>query len=113
MKTHIIISAFVLFSFSSFASNTKPAAFEKSVLVESEMNDILEHVLDVNEKQLISQLEKKNKIIIVDSNFNKIVEGSLNESGKLVGQNSIKSLINRSNFIVEIHNVSFYLLEKK
>lgn len=113
MKTHILISAFILFSISSFASNTKTESQKNWILQESEMNEILNHVLDLNEKQVVSQIEITNKIIIMDSNFDKVREVNLNEDGEQNNQNTLRPLINRSHFIAEIHNVSFYMLEKK
>lgn len=82
------------------------------VLPQTEMSSILDEVLDIPEYNFVSQLEKINKVIIMDKDFNKIREAFLDKDQNTNNQSMLQPFINRSQFITKVHNVSYYVLEK-
>ena len=78
MKTTALLTLTLLLNISTFAYNPKTEIFETQDVQQIEMKEILNKVLDVDENSFISQLEKKNRVIIIDKNFNKIGEETVN-----------------------------------
>ncbi len=113
MKIIILLTASLILSVSVYASNSNAEVKDSQVLPQTEINDILNKVLDVDEYKFVSQLQKQSKIIIMDENFNKIREDYLDKEENLNNQSMIQPFIYRSQFIAKVHNVSYYMLEKK
>lgn len=113
MKILVFFSIAFLLSYSINAINPLAKTYEKNETTELEINDILNEIMDVNENQLLSQLHKKNKIIILDEVFNKIREEYIDDIENINSRSILVPIIYRSEFIIKVHNVSYYMLEKK
>jgi len=113
MKILVFFSIAFLLSNSINTINPHDKTYEKNEATELEINDILNEIMDVNENRLVSQLREKNKIIILDADFNKIREEYIDDIEKINSRSILVPVIYRSEFIIRVHNVSYYLLEKK
>lgn len=113
MKTITLLSLGLLINFSLYSYNPVPDTNEKSEIQQIEFNRILDDVLDVDESRFVAQLEKRHKIVIIDENFNKIREESVDKAENLTKQSMLVPIIYRSQFITKLQNVSYYMLEKK
>ena len=56
---------------------------------------------------------EKFKIIIMDSEFNKIRVESVEKIEDIYNQSTLVPIIYRSEFVTKIHNVSYYILQKE
>ena len=113
MKTITLLSLGLLISFSLYSYNPVPGTNDKSEIQQIEFNEILDDVLDIDENRFVAQLEKQNKIVIIDNDFNKIREESVDKVENLTRQSMLVPIIYRSQFITKLHNVSYYMLEEK
>ena len=112
MKTIPLLFFLLLFCFTLHAYNPKLEAKAQLSIQQTEMNEILEEVLDVDENQFVNQVKARNKIIIIDEDFNTIREESIDNEENLNNQSMLVPIIYRSEFIGKVYNVSYYMLEK-
>jgi len=114
MKTTTNLTlALLLLNFAVYATKPAVEVEEKNETQKIEINEILEKALDVDENQYVAQIKEKSKIIIIDENFNKIREEFVDSTENLNNQSMLVPTIYRSQFITKVHNVSYYMLEKK
>lgn len=111
--TTILFLALLLLNFAAYATNPAVEVEEKNETQKIEFNEILEEALDVDENLFVAQINEKSKIIIIDENFNKIREESVDGIENVNNQSMLVPTIYRSQFITKVHNVSYYMLEKK
>ena len=113
MKTTTILTIILLLNFSIYASVPNLDVNGKNSSQEAEFVEILNEVLDVQENKFISEIKPKNRIIIIDESFNTIREESIDDVENISNQSMLVPTIYRSQFIATVHNVSYYMLEKK
>lgn len=113
MKTTILFLLGLSLTFSTNAYNLKSNIKVNHEIHNAELNEVLNEVLDVNENKFAAELQRKNKIVIIDGDFNKIREESVDKLDNLNNQSMLVPFIYRSQFITKVHNVSYYMLEKK
>lgn len=114
MKTTTILSLTILIlNFTTYATNPALEVEEKNETQKIEFNEILEKALDVDDNLFVTQIKEKCKIIIIDENFNTIREESVSGIENVNNQSILVPTIYRSQFITTVHNVSYYMLEKK
>ena len=71
--------------------------------------ELFENKARVNNASIV----EKRKIIIIDSDFKKIREESIEKTEDIFDQSTLVPIIYRSQFITKVHNVSYYMLQKK
>ena len=108
----LLISTF--FIHNTILAFAPPTEFHKTKDVQNlEYVNIMDEVLDVEENKLVKLLDKNDKIIILDHNFNKIREAFVEEHTTINNHSILVPIIYRSEFIMKVHNVSYFMLEKK
>jgi hypothetical protein len=78
----------------------------------TESSTVLREVLNEDMHLLIKNITPKNKVIILDANFNKIREENVDNIENLNNQSMLVPIIYRSQFITQIYNVSYYMIQK-
>ena len=113
MKTSTILVFVCLFSFSSFANNPEIEIKEIVTAPELEFSAAFEELFENKAKLNNANIVEKSKIIIMDSDFRKIREESIEKTEDICDQSTLVPIIYRSQFITKVHNVSYYMLQKK
>ncbi len=110
MKSSALLLLVCFFSISVFANNPEIEKKGESIVQELEYKIILENLLDSNTKTLNPFINEKCKVIIIDDKFNKIREEALEKLEDICSQSTLTPTIYRSEFIIKIHNISYYML---
>ena len=113
MKIIILLITSLILNLTVYASNSNAESKDVNAILQTELEDIQDQIFDVDEIKFVSQLQKLNKVIIMDQNFNKIREVYFEKEENLNNQPMLQPFINRSQFITKVDNVSYYVLEKK
>ena len=113
MKASAILYFVCLLSFSSFANNPEIEIKEVVTATELEIDIALEELFENKAKVNNTSIVEKTKIIIIDSDFKKIREESIDKTEDICNQSTLVPIIYRSQFIAKVQNVSYYMLQKK
>ncbi|MCK5701294.1 MAG: hypothetical protein KAI29_09080 [Cyclobacteriaceae bacterium] len=112
MKISISILFICFFSFSVSANNPTLESTEKKTALELEISSIIEEILNKNTETNNALIDEQCKIIIINSEFKKIKEESIEKIDDICTQSTLVPIIYRSEFIMKIYNVSYYMLQK-
>lgn len=113
MKISALILLVCFFCTSVFATNSVFEKKEKPATQELSISSIIEEIFD-NKTEISNTFpNKKLKIIIMDNDFKKIKEESFEKIEDIYNQSTLVPIIYQSEFITKIHNVSYYILQKK
>lgn len=113
MKITLLLLLVLSLTFSTNAYNLKSNIKVNHEIYNAELNEVLNEVLDVDENKFAAELQRRNKIVIIDGDFNKIREETVDKLENLNNQSMLVPFIYRSQFITKVHNVSYYMLEKQ
>ena len=112
MKTSAILAFVCLLSFSSLANNSEIELKEIVPSPELEFSTAFEELFENKAKVNNASIIEKRKIIIMDSDFKKIREESIEKTEDIFNHSTLVPIIYRSQFITKVHNVSYYMLQK-
>ncbi len=110
MKSSTLFLLACLISFSVFANNPALVKSEKNTAQELEYNNVLENLLISHTEILNPFVNEKCKVIILDDKFNTIREETIDKIEDICNQSMLTPTIYRSEFILKISNVSYYML---
>ena len=113
MKIPAIFFFVCFFCISVLAKNPALETKEKNTEVKLEISSILDEIFNNKTETGITDPIEKFKIIIMDSEFNKISVESVEKVEDIYNQSTLVPIIYRSEFITKIHNISYYILQKK
>jgi len=116
MKIIIVFLFATIFSFSASATNPALETTETSetqITLETEFSNVLGELFETKSKINLSENIKNCTIIIIDSNFNKIRQESVEKIDELCSKSTLVPIIYRSQFIAKVDNVSYFMLDKK
>ena len=113
MKTTAILVFVCLLSYSSFANNPEIELKEIVTAPELDFSTAFEELFENKARLNNASIVEERKIIIIDSDFKKIREESIEKTEDIFDQSTLVPIIYRSQFITKVHNVSYYMLQKK
>lgn len=118
MKTpHLIVIA-LMFSIPAFCTNpvlNNSAQAETEEIAETiseEIKKVINNVFDGKEEKLFYNLNEKIKVIIINDSFQKVRVDYVDKIEDIYTQSTLLPVINRSEFISRIDNVSYFMLRK-
>jgi hypothetical protein len=117
MKKSAILFSLCLMSLSVFAYNPSiDSPLPKSSQIANAQEMEVQQVIDdwTSEKNMvISSIPEKCKIVILDSNFKTVREECVGKMQNICDHSTLVPIIYRSEFIVKIGQVSYFMLSKK
>lgn len=99
-------------SLPTFAGNPNIEIKAKKESPKLEANTLLRATFTDEVEKLAASITSKNRVIIIDANFNKVREEPVDHIENLSNQSMLVPIIYRSQFITKIYNVSYYMLQK-
>lgn len=112
MKIFALIFFICFFCISVFANNPASEPKEKNTTQELDISSILEEIFD-NKTEISNTVhDNKIKIIIMDSDFKKIREESMDKIEDIYNLPTLVPIFYQSEFIIKIDNVSYYILQE-
>ena len=103
----------LLISFPTFASNPTLEIKAEKESIQKETKALFEEVFKDEISKVAASISNKERVIIIDENFNTVREESVDNIEKLSNQSILVPTIYRSQFISKIYNVSYYMLKKR
>ena len=113
MKTTAILVFVCLLSYYSFANNPEIELKEIVPSPELDFSTAFEELFENKARLNNASIVEERKIIIIDSDFKKIREESIEKTEDIFNQSTLVPIIYRSQFITKVNNVSYYMLQKK
>ena len=112
MKNLTFLSIALLLCCSALANNPMKESEKEGESLQMEINDILKEISNEDMNLLVKNITPKNKVIIMDGDFNKIWEEYIDENEEINNQTMLVPILYRTQFIAKIYNVSYYMLQK-